>query len=159
MTSLHDFTMTTIDGQERSLSDYAGKVAVVVNVASRCGLTPHYTGLQALHAEHDDVVVLGFPCNQFGAQEPGTEAQIQEFCSTKYDVTFPMFAKIEVNGDGRSPLYAWLTGEHTQPDGPGDIAWNFAKFVIGKDGQIVGRFHPKTAPQDLKPTIATALEG
>ena len=90
---------------------------------------------------------------------PGTEAQIQEFCSTKYDVTFPMFAKIEVNGDGRSPLYAWLTGEHTQPDGPGDIAWNFAKFVIGKDGQIVGRFHPKTAPQDLKPTIATALEG
>ncbi|MEM1417408.1 MAG: glutathione peroxidase [Myxococcota bacterium] len=157
MTTLHDFTMTTIDGQERSLGEYAGKVAVVVNVASRCGLTPHYAGLQTLHAEHDDVVVLGFPCNQFGAQEPGTEAQIQEFCATKYDVSFPMFAKIDVNGEGRAPLYAWLTEQATSPDGAGDIAWNFAKFVIGKDGQVLARFAPTTKPEELKGAIAEAL--
>ena len=134
MTTLHDFTLRSIDGGDLPLSGFAGKAVLVVNVASRCGLTPHYEGLEALHRKYGSrgFSVLGIPCNQFGAQEPGTEEQIKEFCSTKFDVTFPMTSKIDVNGDDRDPLYAWLTSEPTAPDGPGDVAWNFAKFVVGK---------------------------
>ena len=159
--SLHDFTLKTIDGAERALSAYRGKVLLVVNVASRCGLTPHYAGMQSLYDEYQDrgFAVLGFPCNQFAGQEPGSEADIQSFCSTKYGVTFPMFAKLDVNGASRAPLYAWLTSQPSQPDGPGDIAWNFAKFVIGKDGRVAARFNPRveaTAPE-VRAAIDAAL--
>lgn len=159
MTSFFDFKATTIDGQERDLSEYRGKTVVVVNVASKCGFTPHYAGLQEIFEayENRDVVVLGFPCNQFGAQEPGTEAQIAEFCSTTYGVTFPMFAKIEVNGPDRHPLYAWLTTQPTEPDGPGDIAWNFVKFIVGPDGQVKGRYSARTAPSELAEPLERVL--
>ncbi|HEU4429643.1 MAG TPA: redoxin domain-containing protein, partial [Myxococcota bacterium] len=122
--SLHDFSQKTIDGTQQSLADYEGKVLLVVNVASRCGLTPQYAGMQALHDEYRarGFSVLGFPCNQFAGQEPGSEAEIKTFCSTKYGVTFPLFAKLDVNGAGRAPLYAWLTSQATKPDGAGDIA-------------------------------------
>ena len=148
MPTLHDFSATTIDGKEQSLRDYSGKVALVVNVASQCGLTPHYGGLEELYKQYKDrgLVVLGFPCNQFGGQEPGTEGEIKTFCETRYGVTFPMFAKIDVNGPNRDPLYAFLTGEPTSPDGPGDIRWNFAKFLVDKQGKVVARFAPTTAP-------------
>src|SRR5688500_19776164 len=136
MASFHDFTAKTIDGQARALSDYRGKVLLVVNVASRCGLTPQYTALEALYREYKDegLEVLGFPCNDFAGQEPGSEAEIQAFCSTNYDVSFPLFKKVRVLGANKDPLFAYLTSERTEPDGPGDVAWNFAKFVIGKDG-------------------------
>jgi glutathione peroxidase len=156
--SLHDFSHKTIDGAQQSLADYKGKVLLVVNVASRCGLTPHYAGMQSLY---DDTkargfAVLGFPCNQFAGQEPGSEADIKSFCSTKYGVTFPMFAKLDVNGATRSPLYAWLTSQATKPDGPGDIAWNFAKFVIGKNGQVAARFNPRT--EATAPEVRAAID-
>jgi glutathione peroxidase len=156
--SIYDYSAKDIDGNPRSLSEFRGKALLVVNVASRCGLTPHYAGLQALHAELQDrgFEVLGFPCNQFGAQEPGTEADIKQFCSTKYDVQFPMFSKIDVNGGDRHPLYTWLTSASTAPDGPGDIQWNFAKFVIDKHGNVVARFSPKTEPGD--PELRKAVE-
>lgn len=155
---IHEYSLTDIDGKQRSLADYRGKALVVVNVASRCGLTPHYTGLQALYAELKDkgLEVLGIPCNQFGAQEPGTEAEIKEFCSSKYDVTFPLFSKVDVNGHERDPLYAWLTSQSTAPDGPGDIKWNFAKFVVDREGNVVGRFGPQTEPAD--PALRSAIE-
>lgn len=161
MTTIHDLEVKTIDGETKKLSDYAGKVLLVVNVASRCGLTPHYTGLEKLYRELKDegLVVLGFPCNQFGAQEPGTEEEIQTFCSTKYDVTFPLFAKLDVNGAARAPLYALLTSADAKPEGAGDLKWNFGKFVVGKDGKVVARFAPPTDPNDpaLRRAIATAL--
>src|SRR5262249_50755002 len=121
--NVYDYTARTIDGEERSLRDYSGKVLLVVNVASQCGLTPHYAGLQELYGSFRDrgLVVLGFPCNQFGGQEPGSEAQVKQFCETRFGVTFPMFAKIDVNGPQRHPLYAHLTTQATAPDGPGDI--------------------------------------
>lgn len=148
MTTAHDFSHRTIDGEERSLGDYAGKALLVVNVASKCGLTPQYEGLEALYREMKErgLVVLGFPCNQFAGQEPGSEAEIKTFCSTKYDVTFPLFTKLEVNGEKRHPLYAWLTSQDTRPDGPGDVKWNFAKFVLDREGKVVARFAPTTAP-------------
>jgi glutathione peroxidase len=146
--TFYDFTAKTIEGSDRSLRDYAGKVVLVANVASQCGLTPHYAGLQELYENFRDrgLVVLGFPCNQFGAQEPGTETEIKTFCETKYGVTFPMFAKIDVNGANRHPLYAFLTAQATAPDGPGDIQWNFAKFLIDRAGQVAARFAPPTKP-------------
>jgi glutathione peroxidase len=155
-------TVTTLDGREVDLSkEYEGKVLLIVNVASRCGLTPQYEGLQALHTKYKDqgLRVLGFPCNQFGAQEPGTAEQIREFCSTKYDVTFDMFAKIEVNGEGACPLYKQLTAADTEPKGSGNISWNFEKFVIGRDGKVIARFEPRTKPEDpaLVKTIEAAL--
>lgn len=158
MTKLHDFTLPAIDGADRSLSDLKGQVALVVNVASECGLTPQYEGLQGLHGEYGGrgLVVLGFPCNQFKGQEPGTEAQIQAFCSTNYGVTFPLFSKIEVNGPGRHPLYAWLTSQPTEPEGPGDVQWNFGKFLVGKDGAVRARFEPTVAPND--PALVAAIE-
>ncbi len=155
-------TVKTLDGKEVDLSEaYDGKVLLIVNVASRCGLTPQYEGLQALHEKYQEqgLRVLGFPCNQFGAQEPGTAEEIREFCSTNYNVTFDMFAKIEVNGDGASPLYQQLTAKDTNPKGAGNITWNFEKFVIGRDGRVVARFAPRTGPSapEFIETIETAL--
>ena len=161
MTTLHDFNVTTIDGQPKALADYRGKVLLVVNVASRCGLTPHYTGLEELYREYKarGFEVLGFPCNDFGAQEPGTEAEIKAFCEAKYDVTFPLFSKLHVKGKEQAPLYAFLTTEKSAPEGPGDITWNFAKFVIGKDGKVAARFSPTTLPvaEELTAVIEKAL--
>jgi glutathione peroxidase len=156
--TIHDFEMKTIDGKAQKLADYRGKVLLVVNVASKCGLTPHYKGLEALYEEKQGqgFAVLGFPCNQFGGQEPGSDADVKAFCSTSYGVSFPMFSKIEVNGAGRAPLYAWLTAEQTKPDGAGDIAWNFAKFVVGKDGKVKARFNPRVEPSD--PALRGAIE-
>lgn len=156
--TIYRLTAKTIDGEERSLRDYAGKVLLVVNVASQCGLTPHYKGLQELHENFRDrgLVVLGFPCNQFGAQEPGSEAEIKTFCETRYGVTFPMFTKIDVNGSSRHPLYAFLTEQPTQPDGPGDIQWNFAKFLIDRSGNVAARFAPTTKP--VSDEIVSAIE-
>ncbi len=158
MTTVHDFTLKTIDGQTKSLADYRGKVLLVVNVASRCGLTPQYTALESVYQEYkeDGFEVLGFPCNDFAGQEPGSEADIKTFCSTQYDVTFPLFAKIKVLGEQKEPLYDFLTKQATEPDGPGDISWNFAKFVIGKSGQVIARFGPKVAPDDAD--VAEAIE-
>jgi len=161
MTTLYDFTAKTIDGTETPLRNYAGKTLLVVNVASQCGLTPQYDGLQKLYEQYHGrgLEVLGFPCNQFGAQEPGTETQIKTFCETRFGVTFPLFAKLDVNGAARHPLYAFLTAQPTQPDGPGDIQWNFAKFLIDKSGQVVARFSPTVAPAapELKQAIEQAL--
>jgi len=158
MPTLHDFTAATIDGTDKALKDYAGKALLVVNVASQCGLTPQYEGLQKLYEQYRGrgLEVLGFPCNQFGSQEPGTEGQIKTFCETRFGVTFPLFAKLEVNGAGRHPLYAFLTTQPTQPDGPGDIQWNFAKFLVDKSGKIVARYSPTVAPAD--PELLQAIE-
>ena len=158
MTTAHDFTAKTIDGQDKSLKDYAGKTLLIVNVASQCGLTPQYSGLQKLYEDYQarGLEVLGFPCNQFGAQEPGSEAQIKTFCETRFAVKFPLFAKLEVNGAGRHPLYAFLTSQSTQPDGSGDIQWNFAKFLIDKNGKVAARFSPTVAPAD--PELTQAIE-
>jgi len=159
--TIHDFELKSIDGEQQKLADFQGQVLLVVNVASKCGLTPHYKGLQALYEEKKDAgfAVLGFPCNQFGGQEPGSDSDVKAFCSTKYDVSFPMFSKIDVNGAGRAPLYAWLTAEPTKPEGPGDIAWNFTKFVIGKDGRVKARFDPRVEPTsaELRGAIEAAL--
>ncbi len=143
-----NFTMKSITGQDVNLADYKGKVLLVVNVASKCGLTPQYEELEALHEKYGDkgLAVLGFPSNQFGKQEPGTDAQIAEFCAETYKVKFPMFSKIDVNGEKAAPLYKHLTSVETQPKGKGDITWNFEKFVIGKDGKVVARFAPRTKP-------------
>ncbi|MDJ0852929.1 MAG: glutathione peroxidase [Myxococcota bacterium] len=159
--TLHDFSAKTIDGEERSLADFRGKAVLVVNVASKCGLTPHYKGLQELYDEYSSagLEILGFPCNQFGAQEPGSDSEVKEFCSTNYGVTFPMFSKIEVNGDGRDPLYAWLTAQGAGPEEAGDIKWNFTKFLVGKDGRVVARFAPPTEPgaNEVRNAIGEAL--
>ncbi|MGZ3419092.1 MAG: glutathione peroxidase [Polyangiales bacterium] len=147
--SVHDFEAKTIDGETTKLSKYAGKKLLIVNVASKCGLTPQYTGLEALHRKFKDqnVVVLGFPCDQFGHQEPGTEAEIKEFCSSRYDVTFPMFSKIEVNGPGAHPLFKELTG--------GDaVKWNFTKFLVDEKGNLVKRFEPTVTPDAIEPFLA-----
>ena len=157
MPNFHDFTVKTIDGKPKSLKDYQGHPVLVVNVASECGLTPQYTGLEKLYKHYKDqgLVVLGLPCNQFGAQEPGSEAEIKQFCEVKYGVDFPLTSKIEVNGPGSDPLYRWLRSE----SGGTDIQWNFEKFLIGKDGKIIRRYSPKTVPEDagLKADIQAAL--
>jgi glutathione peroxidase len=156
MPNLHDFTVKTIDGRDRSLRDFAGQVVLVVNVASRCGLTPQYTGLEDLYRKYKDrgFSVVGFPCNDFGAQEPGTEQEIKEFCSTKYDVTFPLFSKIHVKGSEQAPLYEFLTSVDAPPKGPGEVVWNFEKFLVDKKGNVVARFIPPTAPLDAEVTAA-----
>ena len=156
MPTFHDFTVKTIDGQDRSLKDYAGQVVLVVNVASRCGLTPQYTALEELHRKYKDkgFSVLGFPCNDFGAQEPGTEEQIKEFCSTKYDVSFPLFSKVHVKGDGQAPVYEFLSGVDAPPKGPGEVVWNFEKFLVDKRGNVAARFIPPTLPLDTEITKA-----
>jgi glutathione peroxidase len=148
MSTLHDFEARRINGNEQKLSVYAGKVCLVVNVASECGLTPQYDGLQRLYDRYrdDGFEVLAFPCNQFGDQEPGTESEIQTFCARNFGVEFPLFGKLEVNGPGRHPLYAWLTAQAVGPDEAGDIGWNFAKFLIGRDGEVLARFAPNVEP-------------
>lgn len=157
MPVLHDFNIQTIQGKDQSLQDYQGQTLLVVNVASQCGLTPQYAGLEKLYREFKDrnFSVLGLPCNQFGAQEPGSEAEIQQFCQTRYDVTFPLTSKIEVNGAAAHPLYKWLKAE----TGGADIQWNFEKFLIGKDGRILKRYPPRTTPDDpgLRSDVQAAL--
>ena len=157
--SLYDFSATTPDGQQLSLSVYRGKVVLIVNVASQCGFTPQYEGLQRLYATYRDagLVVLGFPCNQFGRQEPGTEAEICEFASARYGVTFPMFAKVEVNGPETVPLYAWLKLQARGLLGSRTIKWNFTKFLADRSGQLVGRFAPNTTPEQLEEYILPLL--
>jgi glutathione peroxidase len=158
MSTLHDFTVKTIDGKAEKLSDFSGKTLLVVNVASKCGLTPQYTALEELYEKYKDkgFSILGFPCNDFGAQEPGTEAEIQAFCSTKYDVSFPLFSKVHVKGEEQAPIYAFLTGVDAAPKGKGDVTWNFEKFLIDKKGHVIARFAPPTSPTD--PEITAAIE-
>jgi glutathione peroxidase len=157
-TSLHDFTVLTPSGAEKSLADYAGQVVLVVNTASKCGLTPQFEGLQELYDEYAEqgLVVLGFPCNQFRNQEPGTAEEAVEFCSLNYGVTFPMFAKVDVNGANADPLFVWLRSQKGGLLGS-SIKWNFAKFLIGKDGSVLERYSPTTAPAELSDDIRAAL--
>jgi glutathione peroxidase len=156
--SVHDIELQTLAGEPGSLGDFAGSTILVVNVASKCGLTPQYAGLQRLQDRFADrgFTVAGFPCNQFGGQEPGTADEISEFCSVTYGVTFPLFAKIDVNGPGRHPLYAQLTAVSDAEGEAGDIQWNFEKFLIDRDGQIVARFRPMTEPE--APEVVAAIE-
>jgi glutathione peroxidase len=153
--SIHDFTMNDIAGKPVALKKFKGKVLLVVNVASQCGLTPQYEDLQKLYSTYKSkgFEVLGFPANEFGGQEPGTNAEINSFCSVKYKVTFPMFSKIVVKGEGIHPMYQWLLAHSDRHD---DIEWNFAKFLIGKNGEILHRFSPRTKPQD--PEVVKAIE-
>lgn len=159
MSAFHDLKLRALDGQELPLAPYKGKVVLVVNVASRCGLTPQYAGLEKLHQQFQDrgFSVLGVPCNQFAAQEPGSEDEIREFCTLNYGVTFPLGSKMDVNGASRHPLYRLLAGEGAEF--PGDITWNFEKFLVGKDGRVLARFSPRTPPEDpaLVATIEKAL--
>jgi glutathione peroxidase len=157
--SIYDIPLKDIDGKDVSLKAYQGKVLLIVNVASKCGFTPQYTALEALNQKYKDqgLVVLGFPCNQFGGQEPGTDAEIKQFCTGKYNVTFPMFDKLEVNGANRHPLYVVLAGADSPF--PGDIKWNFTKFLIGRDGKILNRFDSKVKPdsEEVIKAIEAAL--
>jgi glutathione peroxidase len=159
MAGFFDIEVATIDGGGNLLAPLAGRVVLAVNVASRCGLTPQYDGLERLHEEMaaEGFSVVGFPCNQFGGQEPGTEEEIRTFCSATYGVTFPMSAKLDVNGAGRHPLYRWLTDAAN--GFPGDIQWNFEKFLVGRDGRLLRRYPPATPPEDngLRQDIADAL--
>jgi len=154
--SIHDIAVKDINGKDASLKAYKGKVVLIVNVASQCGLTPQYKGLEAIHEKYKEkgFAVLGFPCNQFGGQEPGTNEEIKQFCSSKYNVTFPLFDKIDVNGPKRHPLYIQLAGKDSPF--PGDIKWNFGKFLIGRDGAIIKRFEPRTAPD--APEVIESIE-
>lgn len=156
-TALLSYTVKDIDGKEQALEQYRGKVVLVVNVASKCGLTPQYDGLEKLYQAYKDqgLVVIGFPANNFGGQEPGTEAEIKTFCTTKYNVTFPMMAKVSVKGGDIHPLFKQLVSE----SGGADIEWNFGKFLIGRDGKLVKRISPRTAPDsdELKQAVAEAL--
>ncbi|MGE5336288.1 MAG: glutathione peroxidase [Gemmatimonadota bacterium] len=159
MTTVYDFSAATIDGKLRKLADYKGKVVLIVNVASRCGFTPQYKGLEALYQKYgkQGLVVLGFPCNQFGAQEPGTESEIAEFCEINYGVTFPLFAKIDVNGADAHPLYKHLASAAPGLLGSESIKWNFTKFLVDRKGNVVKRYAPNTAPADLEKDIEKAL--
>ena len=159
MANVHDFSARAIDGVDRSLAEYKGKVLLVVNVASKCGFTPQYSGLEALQRQYADrgFAVLGFPCDQFGHQEPGNEEEIRKFCSLNYDVTFPMFAKIEVNGAGAHPLY-----EHLKSSAPGvlgteGIKWNYTKFLVDREGRVVRRYAPTDKPESLAADIEKLL--
>jgi glutathione peroxidase len=154
--SIYEIPLKDIDGNDTNLSPYKGKVLLIVNVASKCGFTPQYATLEATHQKYKDkgFAVLGFPCNQFGGQEPGSNERIKEFCSSKYNVTFPLFSKIDVNGKDRHPLYAELAGKDSPF--PGDIGWNFNKFLIGKDGKVLKRFESKVKPDS--PEVIQAIE-
>jgi glutathione peroxidase len=158
MSDIYGFSAATLGGAETSLDGYRGKVLLIVNTASKCGFTPQYAGLEALHKKYSEqgFAVLGFPCDQFGHQEPGDAEEIARFCSTKYDVSFPLFAKIEVKGAGTHPLWAWLKREKTGLLG-GAIKWNFTKFLISRTGAVIGRFPPTTPPDSLAPKIESAL--
>ena len=156
--SIYELELPRLDGKLESLSVYSGKVLLAVNVASRCGFTPQYAGLQALQDRYarQDFVVAGFPCNQFFHQEPGTAEQIQEFCSLNYGVTFPLFAKLDVKGEGQHPLYAILSESADDSGKAGNVRWNFEKFLVGRDGRVVRRFRSKVVPED--PSIVDAIE-
>jgi glutathione peroxidase len=175
----HEFSVATSDGGSRSLEECAGRVVLVVNVASKCGFTPQYDGLEALYKKNRDrgLEILGFPCNQFGDQEPGDDAEIQEFCSTNYGVTFPVFGKIEVNGPGAAPLYTYLRAEApgdfgpsagrlydhvkaTRPEaiGTDEVKWNFTKFLVGRDGKVIRRFESTVTPEQIESEVADLLD-
>ena len=159
MTTVYDFSATTIDGKEQSLSAFRGKPLLIVNVASACGYTPQYAGLEALQKKFgsEGFSVLGFPCNQFGAQEPGSEAEIATFCETHYGVTFPMFAKVDVNGAGAHPLFKYLTSEKAGVLGTEAIKWNFTKFLIDREGRVVARYGSSAKPESLDEPIRQVL--
>ena len=177
MTTTHDFTAKAAEGGEVPLREYAGKVLLIVNVASKCGLTPQYEGLEALYRADKDrgLEILGFPCNQFKGQEPGTDEEIQEFCKTSYDVTFPVFSKIDVNGADADPLYKYLRAEapgdfgpqHGQfyeviskirePESEDDVKWNFTKFLISRDGEVIKRYEPPVPPEEIKADLENYL--
>jgi glutathione peroxidase len=176
--SVYDYTVATADGGTRSLGDYAGKPLLIVNVASKCGLTPQYEGLQSLYQDlhGKGLEILGFPCNQFLEQEPGTDAEIQDFCRTSYDVTFPVFSKIDVNGSDTAPLFGYLRSEAPGDFGPqfggfydfisksfpdrigtDEIKWNFTKFLVGSDGEVIRRYEPPVTPDEIRPDLEALL--
>jgi glutathione peroxidase len=178
MANVHEFSAATADGSEVSLADYEGKVVLVVNVASKCGLTPQYEGLESLYRDDKDrgLEILAFPCNQFKEQEPGTDDEIQAFCKTTYDVTFPVFAKVDVNGPAAHPLYAYLRAEapgdfgpaygdfynaisniRPEADGTDEVKWNFTKFLVGRDGSVIKRYEPPVAPSDIQADLEQYL--
>ena len=156
--TIYDFTIKSIDGQPVPLSSYSGKVVLVVNVASKCGFTPQYAGLEAVYEKYKDrgLVIVGIPANNFAQQEPGTNDEIKKFCSNKYNVTFPMMSKVSVLGDDKAPLYSFLTGKDTDPQYAGDIKWNFTKFLFDRSGKPVARFEPATTPDS--PEVTAAIE-
>lgn len=156
--SVHDYTLPSIEGKPAPLAQYKGKVALIVNVASQCGFTPQYSGLQKLYEKYQDrgFVVLGFPANNFGGQEPGSNEEIRQFCSRRYSVTFPMYAKISVKGSDQAPLYRYLTDRQAHPETGGDVKWNFTKFLVDGDGRVIGRFEPSVAPES--PELVQAIE-
>ena len=159
MSGIADFTVKAADGSAVDMARYAGRVLLIVNTASKCGFTPQYEGLEALHRrfEGQGLTILGFPCNQFGAQEPGDAAEIASFCSLTYDVSFPVMAKIDVNGDAADPLFQWLKSEAPGVLGTKAIKWNFTKFLVGRDGRVVGRYAPTTKPEDMVKDIEGLL--
>ncbi len=160
MNSVHDFSAKTIAGDDQSMSDFSGKVLVIANVASKCGFTPQYAGLEELHETYKDegFAVLGFPCNQFGAQEPGDEAEIANFCSTTYDVSFPMFAKVDVNGANAHPLFDFIKQAKPGLAGSKSIKWNFTKFLVDRDGRVMRRYAPQETPALMKRAIEKLLK-
>jgi len=157
--TVYDYAAKSLGGQEQALSDFRGKVLLIVNVASECGFTPQYAGLEGLQRKHaaDGFAVLGFPCNQFGAQEPGSEAQIRQFCESNYGVSFPMYGKIAVNGPDTHPLYVFLKSSEPGLLGTEGIKWNFTKFLVGRDGKVIKRYAPATKPEAIEADIVSAL--
>lgn len=160
MANIYDFKVKTIDGKETTLGDFKGKTLLIVNVASKCGFTPQYEGLEKLHQEFKDsgFAVLGFPCNQFGSQEPGDENEIKKFCSLTYDVSFPMFSKVDVNGDNAHPLFNYLKKEEKGILGTEAIKWNFTKFLVDKNGNVLKRYAPTSKPEALREEIEKAIK-
>ncbi|MCE6073932.1 glutathione peroxidase [Agrobacterium vitis] len=158
--NVHDFSAKDISGRERKLAEFAGKLLLIVNTASKCGFTPQYEGLETLQKRfQDDLVIIGFPCNQFGGQEPGSEAEIASFCDLNFKVSFPMFAKIDVKGNEAHPLYKYLTHEVRGILGTEAIKWNFTKFLVGRDGTPIARYAPITKPEEIADDIAKAVKG
>lgn len=159
MTSIFDFSVRGNDGTQVPLSTYGDRVLLVVNVASKCGFTPQYAGLERLYRAYRDagLTVLGFPCNQFGHQEPGSDDEIKQFCETSYDITFPVFAKVDVNGDDADPLFSWLKSSKPGLLGTEAIKWNFTKFLVGRDGSVIKRFAPTDTPESMTPAILAAI--
>jgi glutathione peroxidase len=157
--NVYEFTADRLDGTPASLSEYSGRVLLIVNVASQCGFTPQYAGLEALYRKHQaaGLTVLGFPCNQFGAQEPGSPEEIRNFCSTKYDVSFPLFAKVDVNGENAHPLYRWLKSQAKGLLGTESIKWNFTKFLLDRRGNVADRFAPATTAEQLESAVVELL--
>jgi glutathione peroxidase len=157
--SIYEIEVQTITGETKSLSDYKGKALLIVNTASACGLTPHYKGLQSLYEQYQEkgLVVLGFPCNQFAGQEPGTNEEIQSFCELNYNVTFPMFAKVDVKGENAHPLFTYLLSHTPEPYATNDIEWNFVKFLVDANGNVVKQYSARTEPSDIAPDIEAVI--